>query len=136
MTRTRSIIAAALTGALALPLSAQDEKPAKPPIRPQLEDVMPGAGSDPRREMVELFQSIETRLREMGAFLQDAAAGDTTRLADVEASGIDELLDLAQPGRQSSGGVADLLAASRGHGGEVLKEIDRILEIAAENGGT
>ena len=124
---------AALLGVLASGAIAQDEKP---PIRPDLEDLMPAAAKDPRAEMIELFQKVETRLAEMGRFLVDAGAGDTSQLEEVGASGIEELLDLAEPGRGASGGVGDLLAASRGHGKQALEEIDRILQIAQENGGT
>lgn len=126
-------------GALALGLAAgafaQDEKP---PIRPELDDILPGAGAErsAQEEMVELFQTVERRLHEMGAMLTEASAGDRTRLAAVSKSGIEDLIQLAQPQGAASGGVGDLLAASRGHGKQALQEIDRILEIAAQNGGT
>lgn len=143
MTRIRTTTAAllALATATAGIGRAQDGEQERPPIQPDLEDLIPGApggGPSPREEMIELFHSVERRLEEMRRFLFDAGAGDRSKLADVEASGIDELLKLARPNGDASpsGGVADLLGASRGHGGQVLLEIDRILQIAAENGGT
>jgi hypothetical protein len=42
----------------------------------------------------------------------------------------------ASGGSGSGGSVAELLKSSRSHGGQVVKDIDRILEIAAQNGGT
>ena len=129
----------ALTFGLVLGLtavtSAQDEKP---PIRPELDDIIPDMGGErsAQDEMIELFQKVEKRLHEMGAMLNEASAGDRSRLNEVNTSGIEDLIQLARPQGKASGGVGDLLAASRGHGEEVLKEIDRILEIAAQNGGT
>lgn len=125
----------ALFAALCTGTWAQDEKP---PIRPELDDVLPGAGgqASAQEEMVQLFQTVERRLHEMGAMLTEASAGDRTRLAEVTKSGIEDLIQLAEPQGGASGGVGDLLAASRGHGKQALTEIDRILEIAAQNGGT
>ncbi len=66
-----------------------------------------------QRELVELFNKVETRLREMDRLLSDAGAGDTRALKNVGASGIDELLK-----------------RSKKSGEENLQDIDKILEIA------
>jgi len=147
-TRRSSRNRAALLGALGLvPLLAgsaptstqdvgQDGKP-KLPIRPKLEDVLPSAQpNDPQQEMIDLFHKVEHRLHEMRRWMMDASAGDRSRLSELGASGIDELIRRARPDGKPTGGVGDLLAASRGHGQGVLEEIDRILEIAEENGGS
>ena len=121
------------------PASAQDggqEGKPKLPIRPKLEDLGAPPSDDPQQEMIELFHSVERRLHEMRRWMMDASAGDRSKLSELGASGIDELIRLARPEGGATGGVGDLLAASRGHGHEVLEEIDRILEIAEQNGGS
>jgi hypothetical protein len=76
-----------------------------------------GPGGDLQKELKELFGKVENRLREIDRLLSDAGAGDTTALAKVGPSGIDELLK-----------------TSKQRGEEALKDIDRILEIAREMG--
>lgn len=99
----------ALQGA---PLFAQD-KPLIPPFLRR--DAQPGAQDDPKAEMQALFKKVESRLDEIDKLLYGAGAGDT-RLAEVKESGIAGLLDQSQA-----------------RSDEVLKGIDRILEIAREN---
>ena len=73
----------------------------------------------PRDEMTELFVRVERRLREIDDLLNDAAAGETSALKDVGEAGID-----------------DLIQGSMTRCREVVKDIEKILEIAANNGGT
>jgi len=109
--------------------AAQDEAP-----RPDLDAV---AGKSPQQEMAELFQTVERRLGAMGDYLLDAGAGDTGKLAEVSETGLLELLQQGRPSApQPTGSVSDLLSISKAEGQQALKEIDRILEIAAQNGGT
>lgn len=139
-------IRATLCGALAAvlpslasawPAQGQPSQDEKKPIKPKLEDVLPAqGGSSAQDEMVELFHSVEHRLHEMRRWMTDASAGDRSRLLDIGESGIDDLIRSARPDGAPRGGLGDLLAASRGNGSQVLEEIDRILEIAQENGGT
>ena len=105
------------------------------PIQPRLRDVVEAERS-PQDEMLELFHSVERRMQEMGSYLLDASAGDTSRLGDMQESGLGDLIASARPQRLAAGGIADLLSATRGEGGRVLEDIDRILEIAAQQGGT
>jgi len=77
-----------------------------------------GGPGDPRAEMLELFRKVELRLREIDDLLYDASAGGAG-LGDVEESGI-----------------GDLLEASLEGGERVLEDIDRIIEIAEQQGGT
>lgn len=126
--------------ALAAPAVAQDEL-TPPAPKPDIDDLLPGgpgAGqADPQKEMAELFQEVERRLHDMGGYLLDAGAGDTSALAGMDASGIEELLKLGRPSQpQPTGGIADLLAVSRGEGQKVIEGIDRILQLAQQNGGT
>lgn len=72
----------------------------------------PDAGE---QELRELFGKVELRLREIDKLLSDASAGDTAKLDQVGASGLDELLRTASSRHR-----------------EVLEGIDRILEIARE----
>jgi hypothetical protein len=67
------------------------------------------------QELKELFGKVERRLREIDKLLSDASAGETRKLDQVGASGIDEILKNASARHQ-----------------EVLEGIDRILEIARE----
>ena len=115
-------------------IAAQDEGE-RP--RSAVEEMLPGATPDPQQEMVKLFQSVERRLKDMGGYLLDAGAGDRTKLVEMGESGI---LDLLEEGSSSApqptGGVADLLSISSSEGKQVLEEIEQILKIAQENGGT
>ncbi len=110
---------------------AQDPKP----IQPRLRDVVEAERS-PQDEMLELFHAVERRMQDMGSYLLDASAGDTSRLGDMQESGLGALITSSRPPRLTAGGIADLLSATRGEGARVLEDIDRILEIAAQQGGT
>ncbi len=96
------------------------------------------AEKDPKQEMIELFQAVELRMHRMGSLLLDASAGDTSQLAKAEASGIAEILPVGSdlPNELPQQGIQALLAATHGQGNLVLEEIDRILEIAEQQGGT
>ncbi len=136
-TRTlKTITLGCLLGA-APPLMAlsQDEGP-RPPI--DIEDIMPGGeAKGGEEEMIQLFQSVERRLKDMGDYLLGAGAGDTSALSKIGEAGIEELLRSARPNRpESTGSIADLLSVSKAEGQKVLEDIDRILEIAQQNGGT
>jgi len=110
---------------------AQDPKPIQPSVRDLVE-----AERSPQDEMLELFHAVELRMRDMGSYLLDASAGDTSRLGSMRESGLADLIAEARPERLNAGGIADLLSATRGEGDRVLEDIDRILEIAEEQGGT
>ncbi len=133
---SRTWIVLTLAGGL-VPLAAAQDDGTKPPIRPPLPG-MGGLGAEksPEQEMADLFREVESRMRSMGDLLLDASAGDTSKLKDAEESGIEELIREARPRAGASGGVADLLSVSKLQGDRVLNDIDRILEIAAQNGGT
>ena len=138
MTRlsSRALILLSLAGCL-VPLAAAQDDGKKVPIRPPLPGMFPGSTElTPEQEMAQLFQKVESRMRSMGSLLLDASAGDTSKLKDAEESGIEELIRDARPRAGASGGVADLLSVSKLQGDRVLNDIDRILEIAAQNGGT
>ena len=133
---SRALILMTLAGGLASLAPAQD-KGKNVPIRPPL----PGMGGEaaektPQEEMAELFREVESRMLSMGNLLLDASAGDTSKLSEVGESGIEDLLREASPPNGASGGVGDLLLVSKLQGDKVLGGIDRILEIAAQNGGT
>lgn len=141
---SRTWMVLTLTAGL-VPLAAAQDDETKPPIRPPL----PGMGGEaaeatPQEEMAKLFLEVESRMRAMGELLLDASAGDTSKLSDVAESGLEDLLREARPqagaaggaSGGASGGVGDLLLVSKLHGEQVLSGIDRILEIAAQNGGT
>lgn len=97
---------------LLLPCSAfaAQEKPALPKV-----GVTPGA-DDAREEMKALFAKVERRLNEIDKLLYDAGAGG------------------ARTGAVQESGIAELLERSKSNGQEVLGGIDRILEIAREQG--
>ena len=109
------------------------------PNKPKLEGLNPFAEQDPQEEMRRLFKEVELRINRMQDLLLNAAAGDTDALREVSESGIDELFREQEDPSASAGeggGVAQLLKNSQSHGGQVVQDIDRILEIAAQNGGT
>ena len=92
----------------------------------------------PQNELVELFYDVERRLKSISGLLLDASAGDTSRLDEVGESGIGRLLEEApsNPSASSGGGIASLLRSSRSEGDQAIEGIDRILEIAAQQGGS
>ena len=83
---------------------------------PRLQEIRPdfGGGSDVQDEIRDLFIRVERNLLRMEDYLLDASAGDTSALEKVGPSGMDELLESAQP--QSSpeaSGVAGVLGRTR-----------------------
>jgi hypothetical protein len=84
---------------------------------PPIEEIT-AVRKDPRSEMLELFGKVEKRLGEIDRLLFQAGAGET-KLETQEESGISELLN--QSVHRSE---------------DVLKCIDRMLEIAAQQGGS
>jgi hypothetical protein len=111
-----AVAAAALAlGASALRSSAQE------PVPPTLPTLPTGApqGDNSREEMIELFRKVEKRLGEIDKLLYDASAGETS---------------LA--GKSLESGLSDLLKDSKSKSEDVLSGIDRILEIAKQQGGT
>ncbi|MDA1266011.1 MAG: hypothetical protein O2816_13100 [Planctomycetota bacterium] len=134
MKRSIQLLALTLLGAGSA--LAQDESE-----RPEIgiEDLVPGAAgqADPREEMTKLFQSVERRLKDMGGYLLDAGAGDTSKIAKLDATGIEDLLRQGRPeAPQPTGGVGDLLSISKAEGERVLEDIEKILQLAQQNGGT
>jgi hypothetical protein len=108
MNRHLSCLAAA--AALAGALGAQEPSRTAP---------LPQVGpNDPRQEMIELFHKVERRLGEIDELLYKAGSGET---------GLES---------QAESGIAELLQRSKDGGKEVLSGIDRILEIARQQGGT
>lgn len=95
---------------------------------------LPSGQGDPRAELEALFKKVEKRLARMSDLLGQAGAGDTKGLAELGGAGIDELIREAErpPSERTPSGVGALVQATRGHGEELLKEIDRVLEIARE----
>lgn len=106
-----TLLTAVLT--LSAPTWAQQPEIAPPPVGIQAVDAAQG-----RQEMVDLFQRVEGRLKEIDELLYEASTGEAT-IGELEDSGIHELL-------QSSSAKAQ----------EVLSGIDRILEIAEQQGGS
>lgn len=121
--------------ALTAPLAAQEPEGLGPE---ELNPFAPTEASDPQQEMIRLFQQVETNMDQMGGLLLDASKGDVSKLTDLAASGIEDLLQNAprRPQGSASSALSELLHATEAQGGSVLKDIDRILEIAAEQGGT
>jgi hypothetical protein len=107
------LLAAVLT--VAAPAQDPEGPPPVPPVPPvPIGEVDPEAG---RNEMIELFMQVEQRLREIDQLLFDASAGEV----------LDEDVEEA--------GIGDLLRQSTSKAEEVVQGIDRILEIAQQQGG-
>jgi hypothetical protein len=107
-----ALAAAALTlAAGATRASAQEPVPPTLPTLPQADDS--------REEMIELFRKVEKRLNEIDKLLYDASAGE-----------------VSLKGESLESGLSDLLKNSKSKSEEVLSGIDRILEIAKQQGGT
>lgn len=89
-----------------------EAKKESPKFNP-LEDV--AVQDDAQAKMIELFGKVERRLNQIDRLLTDASAGDTSKLKDVDESGIDKLLDL-----------------SRREGQQAVQDIDEILLLAEQ----
>jgi hypothetical protein len=98
-------------------------------------EALPGGAKDARQELEDAFHKVEQSLQGMNLLLLDASKGDTTRLADSQASGFEKLLQQAEgrPQGAPTQALAELLYASQSEGQNVLDGIDEILRIAAEN---
>ncbi len=125
MKKTRSIALASLCAAACLsalatatPAAAVQDKDKKPPIAPELMEALRGE-SDPRQEMIELFRKVEGTLEEIDKLLYDAGAGERSA-----------------KGAARDSGLAELLQRSKAKSTEVVSGIDRILEIAKQQGGS
>lgn len=101
---------------LLLTIAAQD---GEDPDFPTMEEIVGGGAGpeDPQARLKRLFRDVETKLADVDVLLSDAAAGDTSRLAEVEEAGI-----------------ADLLRESLEHGRSAQRDIEAILEIARQMG--
>ncbi len=115
-TLTASARIALAAAALALAASAHPAS-AQEPVPPTL-PTLPKA-DDSREEMIELFRKVEKRLGEIDKLLYDASAGEGSL-----------------KGESLDSGLSDLLKNSKSKSEEVLSGIDRILEIAKQQGGT
>ncbi len=84
------------------------------PTPPPIEGVLPELGqpTDPQAEILELFKSVEKRLKAIDDLLSDASAGATGKLANVGESGI-----------------SDLIQRSRNSSERAVEEINRLLTL-------
>jgi len=110
----------AITALAALLLAAAPfAQDGEEPDFPTMEEILGGDPSDedPQARMKALFQSVESKLKDVDILLSDAAAGDTSRLTEVQ-----------------DAGIADLLRNSLEQGRAAQKDIEEILEIAKQMG--
>jgi len=114
-----------LCGAWAQERGQDPDPPERGPIRIDQgsgegsQAVVPPMQDDAQREMARLFGKVERQLRRVDVLLSDAGAGDTSSLSEAGPAGIDELLKTS---------------LATGH--STVEDIDRILELAAQPGGT
>ena len=117
--------------------------PSELPRDKELNPFLQQTEDDPHDELAELFAKVERSLSRIDGLLSDASAGDTEALAEIQASGIDDIFDAADPQASAAGeaqgassGISGLLRHTQGRGQQVIKDIDRILEIAQQSGST
>lgn len=87
-----------------------------------------------QEEMEELFLKVDKRLQRITELLFEASSGDGSGAGEIGSAGIDELIrqaEAAASGAQSD--IEKLLEASQRQSEAAAVEIDRILEIAAQN---
>ncbi|MFT4541806.1 MAG: hypothetical protein ACI841_000856 [Planctomycetota bacterium] len=142
---------AILAAGLAAPGLTQEIGPA--PVKqdegktdgPRIEGGLPISPDDRVDELTKLFAEVELRLGRIDQLLTDASAGETSKLAEVGESGIEDLLDSAQDSSSSSSssssspsseqnsqaGLGGMLQRSASEGQEVLRGIDQIIEVAS-----
>lgn len=108
----RAAAAALALGACCLPAAAQE-----PGQNPFLPTPVSSEANSAEAEMRRLFAEVERRLRAIDLALSDAAAGEAP-LATPQSSGIDQLLrNVQEQGRSAA------------------RDMERILELALQNGG-
>ena len=96
------------------PLAQEETERVLPPLP---ESVLPEGAGDPMEEMRKLFLQVETNLKRIDVMLNDAGAGDIP-LGEVADSGLD-----------------DLLRRTQSNSKDVVRDIDRILELAQQMNG-
>lgn len=85
-------------------------------------------------ELKQLFLTVDKRLNRVTELLYEASSGDPSRSSEIGSAGIDELIREAESAAsEAQGGIAKLLEASRRQSEAAGVEINRILEIAAQN---
>jgi hypothetical protein len=73
-----------------------------------------GAQESPEARMRRLFGEVETKLKEVDVLLVDAAAGDTSRLVQVDDAGISRLLrNSLERGRSAQNDIGEILEIAR-----------------------
>ena len=95
---------------------AAQEPEGEAPVGPPAPEMLPQS-DDMQEEIAKLFQQVELNLMRIDTMLNDAGAGDIL-LEDVADAGLDDLLRETKSSSQS-----------------VVSDIDRILEIAQQQGG-
>lgn len=118
------------------PKSVQEKE--KDEKEKELREINPFEAEKPAQaEMEELFLKVERRLQRVTKLLYEASSGDTSAADDVGASGIDELIrDAESEASAAQSDIAKILQATRLQGKAASTEIDRILELAAQNPGS
>lgn len=87
-------------------------------------------------DLEELFRIVEKRLKRVTTLLYEASSGDETGADGIGGAGIDELIRGAEKeAAGASSGIARMLQATRGQSEATLQDIQRILEIAEQQGG-
>lgn len=107
----------------------EEEIPSVNPLRP------PGGAGGPEAELRELFLKVDKRLKRSTELLWEASSGDGSGADQIGSARIDELIREAEAARsRARSGIEKLLEASRRQNQAASDEIERILQIAAENG--
>ena len=96
----------------------QNKKEEEPTLLDRLDEEVFGGGEDLKAEMARLFQEVERNLIAIDDQLAAAGAGEI-ELSEVEESGLEKLL-----------------RSQKNKSNQVLSDIDRILEITEQLGGT
>ncbi len=105
----RRLLTALFSSAL-LALAAGAQEPDVEILPPGSEPPRRAQADDPEQRLRELFSKVERRLDAIDLLLSDAAAGDTSRLDEAEAAGIDRLLrDSVDSGRQVQSDIEEIL---------------------------
>lgn len=105
----RSLLTALSISAL-LALAAVAQEPDVEILPPGSEPPARAQADNPEQRLRELFSKVERKLDAIDLLLSDAAAGDTSRLAQAEDAGIDRLLrDSVDSGRQVQSDIEEIL---------------------------
>ena len=152
------LLSSVVLASLAQSALAQEFEPDPIPEEPDLTDLAPISPESRSDRLTELFLAVERKLARIDTLLLEASTGDTSKLSEVEESGLEDLLEEGSesqssapsgaggqssssapggkggsaPGGSDGQGTGARISRSRAQGQQVVRGIDEILRVASQ----